>query len=74
MVLKNWKTNRASNGLSGFAGGLDRDAARVDDAQVRGLRRIDRHEPPATKQSGDLLAFVLVDFTAERLNPESSHE
>jgi hypothetical protein len=58
--------------LAALAGSLDRNAATVDDPQFCHLGI--RFNPAiGSQQRGDLLAFVLVDLTAEGLDGECSH-
>jgi hypothetical protein len=52
---------------------LDRDAATVDNPQFRLLAPVAFDQPARPQVGGDLLAFVLVDLAAERLNGKGSH-
>ena len=59
------------DGLPALAGGLDGDAARVDDPQVRAPPASTCDKPARAQQRGELLALVLVDLAAERLDAKT---
>jgi hypothetical protein len=58
--------------LSALARRLDRDAAGVDNPKV-GAGGLGLNQAEPAEQSGKLLALVLIDLAAERLNAESFH-
>ena len=57
--------------LAAFAGGLHRHAARIDHLHIPG--GINLIQAMRAQQGRDLVAFVLIDFTAERVDRESFH-
>ena len=54
-----------ADGLSALTGGLDGNAARVNNAQLGAVGGRFR-QPAGTQERADLLALVLVHFAAER--------
>lgn len=66
------QTRRPANELAALAGGLARDAAGVNHPHV--ALRVHLNEAGVAKRGGDLLALVMVDATAERVNGKRSHE
>jgi len=64
---------KPANALTALAGGLGRHAASVYNSQIGGLRA-SRRQAAGSQQLGDLLALVMIDTAAERLNKERFHD
>lgn len=73
-IAKNRQAGCTSDSLAAFASCGHRHAAGVDDVKIGRVSVGTHQKPPASQQSGDLLAFVLVDFAAKGLNPKRSHD
>ena len=70
---KNRKAGGATDGLSALAGGLDGDAAGVDNPQLGRSAGVRLDQAAGAEEGRHLLAFVLVDLAAEGLNGERFH-
>jgi len=70
--LQHRQPRRPPGGLAALAGGFGRHAAGVNHPQV-GARGFDLDEPGSAKYRGDLLALVVVDATAERMDRKRPH-
>src|ERR1700691_6255130 len=70
---RNWQFDGPAGGLAALAGSLHRKTATVDDSQLCPLG-IGFDPAKGSQQRGNLLAFVLVDLAAERLDGECSHQ
>jgi hypothetical protein len=73
VCVQHREAHRASDGLTAFAGGLQGDAAGVDDAEVGFASLINLRKTSGAEHGGHLLALVAVDFAAECLDPKSLH-